>query len=114
MIGMTMFVPSQPVLSTVKVPPPKSSSLNLLGPGPVGDLGDGVVEAVDREGVGVADTGTIRPSSTATATPMLIRRLARRPCSVQWALNVGLRLSASADALTTNGTKLRPMPSFAW
>jgi hypothetical protein len=49
-------------------------------------------------------TGTSRPSSTATATPMLTRRLARRPFSVQWALKVGLRFSASADALTTNGT----------
>ena len=49
-------------------------------------------------------TGTIRPSATATAMPMLMRRFASSPCSVQWALNVGLRLSASAEALTTNGT----------
>ena len=55
-------------------------------------------------------TGTIRPSSTATATPMLIRRLASRPCSVQWALNVGLRLSASADGLDDERDEAEPDP----
>ena len=55
MIGMTMFVPSQPVLSTVNVPPPKSSTRSLFAAGPVGDLGDRPVDAGDREAVDVAD-----------------------------------------------------------
>ena len=43
------------MLSIVKVPPPKSSTRSLFSAGPPGDLGDCLVEPVDRELVGVAD-----------------------------------------------------------
>ena len=113
-MGMTRFVPRYPVLSTVNVPPPKSSTRSLLARARFATSVMATfrpwIESVSASRI----TGTSKPSSTATATPMLMRRLARRPCSVQLALKVGLRLRASADAFSTNGTKLSEMPSFAW
>ena len=49
MIGMVMFVPNQPVLSIVNVPPWMSSRLELVGAGARGDVGDRPVEAGDRQ-----------------------------------------------------------------
>ena len=76
----------------------------LVRPGAVRDVGIATLRPWIESWSASRMTGTISPSSTATATPMLIRRLASRPSSVQWALKVGLRFRASADALTTNGT----------
>ena len=67
------------MLSTVNVPPPKSSTRSLfararLATSRIARLRPWI-ESVSASRI----TGTIRPSSTATATPTLIRRLARRP-----------------------------------
>ena len=99
MMGMTRFVPSQPVLSTVNVPPPKSSTRSLPARARSATSAMALFRPLIERLSTSRMTGTIRPSSTATATPMLIRRLASSPLSVQWALKVGLRLSASADGL---------------
>ena len=92
------------MLSTVNVPPPKSSTRSLFGRARPATSAIAALRPWTESWSASRITGTISPSSTATATPMLIRRLASRPWSVQWALKVGLRLSASAAALTTNGT----------
>ena len=102
------------MLSTVNVPPPKSSSRSLFSRARLATSEMATLRPWIDSVSASRMTGTMSPSSTATATPMFTRRLASRPCSVQWALKVGFCLSASADALTTNGTNERPIPSFAW
>ena len=54
MIGIVRLLPSQPVLSTVNVPPPNVVDPELVGAGPGRDVGDRAVEAGDRELVDVA------------------------------------------------------------
>ena len=70
-IGITRLVPRYPVLSTVNVPPPKSSSRSLFARA---RLATSVIARfrpwIDSVSASLI-TGTISPSSTATATPML-------------------------------------------
>ena len=104
MIGIVRFDPNQPVLSMVNVLPPKSSRRSLPARARAATSAMARFRPLIESWSTSRTTGTSSPSSTATATPMLMRRLARMPSSVQWALNVGYCLSASTVALITNGT----------
>ena len=87
------------MLSTVNVPPPKSSRRSLFSRARLATSAMAALRPWIDSVSASRMTGTMSPSSTATATPMLTRRLASRPCSVQWALNVGFFFSASARRL---------------
>ena len=100
MIGIVRFEPSQPVLSIVNVPPPKSSRRSLLARARAATSAIAWLMPWIESWSASRMTGTIRPSSTATATPMLNRRLASRPASVQLALKVAVapeRLDSGLD-----------------
>ena len=104
MIGIVRLLPNQPVLSTVNVPPPKSSARNRLARARTATSAMAWLIPLMESWSTSRMTGTIRPSSTATATPRLTRRRAMSPSSVHTALNVGCFRSASTTAFITNGT----------
>ena len=103
MIGIVMFEPNQPVLSSVKVPPWRSSRRSLLARARAATSAIARLRPAIESWSTSLTTGTMSPSGTATATPRLMRRLASRPFSVQCALKAGLRLSAATMAFATKG-----------
>ena len=82
MIGIVRLLPNQPVLSTVNVPPPKSSTRSFFARARAATSAMARLMPLIDIWSTSRMTGTISPSSTATATPTLIRRFATRPCSV--------------------------------
>ena len=71
MIGIVRFEPSQPVLSIVKLPPPKSSTRSLFRRARPATSEMAWLRPWIESWSASRITGTISPSSTATATPML-------------------------------------------
>ena len=98
------------MLSTVNVPPPKSSTLNLPVLARLATSAIATLRPWIESWSASRITGTIRPSSTATATPMLTRRFASRPSSVQWALNVGFPLQRLGRCLHHERDVAEPDP----
>ena len=62
MIGIVSTVPAEPLLEIVNVPPLISSGLSLRRLRPVGEVVDLAGDRPQPLGLGVADTGTSRPS----------------------------------------------------
>ena len=92
------------MLSTVNVPPPKSSSLSLFALARFATSAIATlrpwIESWSASRITGHDQAVVDRHRDADVDPAL----GEQAPSVQWALKVGLRLSASADALTTNGT----------
>ena len=71
-IGVESSEPKTPPLVMVKVPPCRSATLILPSRALVGQLGDGLFDLGEASCWSASrSTGTIRPFSVLTATPML-------------------------------------------
>ena len=90
MMGIVRLEPSQPVLSIVNVPPPKSSSRSLLARARAATSAMARLRpAIDSPSTSRM-TGTIRPSSTATATPTWIAPLGEQAAVGPVGVELGL------------------------
>ena len=70
-IGVDSSEPKMPPLVIVKVPPCRSATVILPSRAFLRQVGDRLFDLGEAQLVGVRSTGTIRPFSVLTATPML-------------------------------------------
>ena len=104
MIGIVRFEPNQPVLSIVKVAAAEVIELELAGPRPAATSAIARLRPLIESWSASRIDRDEQPVVDGHGDAHVDRRLASSPPSVQWALKVGCCLSASTDALMTNGT----------
>ena len=102
MIGIDQIEPNTPGLVMVKVPPCTSSSVSVFSRARRPRSSSSRATPTKLFWSASLMTGTVRPSSSATPTPMFTRPRSRMPSSVQWELTMEKARSAAAAARTKN------------